>query len=325
MAKIGFDIQGGDGNEIEALNGLKNFINNSNQEDQIVVYLLDDFKYIDELKKLSNVELVFCTEKINHDDSVMVIRRKKDSTLIKSLQDLKDKKIDGLISSGPSGPLVSASYLILRPISDKLRPAFSATIVGFDGKIRFLLDVGANSDSTLDQMLGFAKMGNQYSKNILNVENPKVGLLNIGKESKKGSELYKQVHQELINSSYNFIGNIEPNLILDADYDVLVMDGFNGNILLKSYEGAFLALKNLMKEMSIDSKRVKYGLGIAKPLYDKFTNFTKNEYVGAAIVLGLNEIVIKVHGSADSVQFEAAFNILKTAIKNDLINKIKAE
>ncbi len=322
MLKIGFDIQGGDGSIDDAFLGLKKYIE-TNSDIYINVYLTEEYELIEDLKRLPNVELIYCKELINHDDSMLEIRRKKESTLVTAMNDLRDGKIEGLISAGASGPLVTAGYLILKPITKLLKPAFSANVVGPDRRFRLLLDVGANIDVSAENLLGFAYMGKQYFSSVLGEANPKIGLLNVGKESKKGTELYQHAHKLLSdNEEINFVGNIEPNEVLTAEYDILVMDGFSGNVLLKSYEGAFRIVKDLMKETSKSSTKVKIGLGLAKPLYERFKELTDNEYTGAATVFGLSKPLIKVHGSADSIQFKAAFNILEKVINDKFVDKL---
>ncbi len=323
MLKIGFDIQGGDGSAEDAFQGLKQYIHQNN-EVFVNVYLTEDYELVEELKTLTHVELIFCKELINHHDSMLEIRRKKESTLVRAMNDLKEGKIEGLISAGASGPLVTAGYLILKPISKVLKPAFSASVVGPDDRLRLVMDVGANIDFTPENLLGFAYMGKQYFSSVIKNQNPKVGLLNVGKETKKGTKQHQQAHNLLLeNEDINFIGNIEPNEVMTADYDVLVTDGFTGNVLLKSYEGAFKIVKDLMKQSANESLKVKLGLGLAKELYTRFQGLTKNKYVGAATVFGLSKPLIKVHGSADQEQYEAAFSILERVIKDKLVDKLK--
>ncbi len=319
--KIGFDLQGGDSNYSEPLSGLTKFIN-LDTNTKIVVYLTKDFDFPEELAK--KVDLVYCEELVKHDDSVLDIRRKKDSTLIKGLNDLNEGLIDGLISAGASGPLMAGSYLTIKTFDKSIRPAFAPLFMGFDKRIRILLDAGANVEVDAQQLMQFAIMGGTYASLINNIDKPKIGLLNIGKEAKKGTKIHQESYKLLMNNEeINFIGNIEANDIIIADYDVLVSDGFSGNILLKSYEGALKQTKEFLKSFSQNSPMAKVGLLFGKKMFKEMETLQTDERLGAAIVLGLNKPVIKIHGDGDRNQFFNSFKIMENIIKTDLINKIK--
>ncbi len=319
MKKIGFDLQGGDNNTEEALKALGEFLKVSKAP--VVLYVLEDFKVPSDIA--SKVEIKVCKQLVLHTDGLMEMRRKKDSTMAVAMNDLVEGKIAGLLSAGASGPLVASSYLVSKPINDKLRPAFAPFYVGFDNRLRLLIDAGANIEPDVEQMIAFAKMGSLYYSALENKTNPQVGLLNIGEEAKKGTDLHQQTYKQLEAEQINFVGNIEPNKILSEDFDVLLSDGFSGNILLKAYEGAFSEIRALMKREAKQSLAVKTGLFFAKGVYNKLSGLSKHEKIGGAIVLGVNHLVIKVHGSADFQQFLGALKIMEYLIDKNLIEKIK--
>lgn len=320
MKKIGFDLQGGDNNTDEALKALGEFLKTSSFP--IVLYVLEDFEVPKAIA--SKVEIKVCKQLVLHTDGLIEMRRKKDSTMSVAMADLVAGKIDGLLSAGASGPLVASSYLVSKSINDKIRPAFAPFYIGFDRKLRLLIDAGANVEPDLEQLIAFAKMGSLYYATLENEPKPKVGLLNIGVESKKGTPLHQQTHQALLNQDeINFVGNIEPDKVMSENIDVLLSDGFSGNILLKAYEGAFNEIRALMKREANESKAVKAGLFFAKSVYNKLSDLSKHEKIGGAIVLGINHLVIKVHGSADFQQFLGALKIMEHLIDKNLIGKIK--
>ncbi|MFD3156529.1 phosphate acyltransferase PlsX [Haloimpatiens sp. FM7330] len=260
----------------------------------------------------------------NNEQPVKAIRRKKDSSLYKALNLVKNKEADAVISAGSTGAFMAGSLFIVGRIRGIDRPAI-APVLPSKGGPWMLIDCGANAECKPINLLQFAVMGKTYFENILNMSNPTVGLINIGSEEEKGNTLTKEAHKLLKESEINFVGNVEPREIPKGETNVLVCDGFVGNTVLKMYEGVASTIFSVLKEEIMSSTRTKIGGALLKPVFNKFKkDYDYSEYGGAAF-LGVKGICIKAHGSSDS---KAIKNAIRQAIKfhkNKIIDKIKAE
>ncbi|MGL5245209.1 MAG: phosphate acyltransferase PlsX, partial [Sarcina sp.] len=197
----------------------------------------------------NRVKLVNATEVISpNEHPAMALRRKKDSTIVKALRLVKDKECDAVISAGSTGAFLAGSTLIIGRIKGIERPALAPVMPGKHGPF-MVIDAGANVDCKPSYLLQFAKMGEIYFKTVMEVEVPKVGLINIGTEEEKGNELTKEAYKLLkSNESINFIGNVEPRDASSGDVEVLVCDGFVGNAVLKMYEGVASTITSMIKQ-----------------------------------------------------------------------------
>lgn len=281
-------------------------------------------KYIEnETKDYRNIEILNAEDVITNDDKpVLAIRRKKESSLVKALHAVKNNEADAIVSAGNSGALLSGATLIIGRIGKLERPAL-APFMPTDKGFALLVDAGANADCKPEYLADFALMGSIYSRHILNIENPKVGLLNIGGEEGKGNQLSIDTYGLLKNSSLNFIGNIESRYVLRGDADVVVTDGFSGNILLKSIEGtASYIMENLKKEL-MSSFRSKVGALLVKPALRNFKKRLDYGEVGGAMLLGVNAPVIKAHGSSDSIAIKNAIKQTKNILDSNVVNLIR--
>lgn len=229
---------------------------------------------------------------------------KKDSSMTVGLKMLRDGTGDAFISAGSTGALLSAGTLIVKRIPGIHRAAV-APIVPTGAGHAVLIDAGANSECTPEYMCQFALMGSFYAEMVLGRENPKVGLLNIGSEPSKGSELYKQVHQMLTRAGeagkLNFVGNVEPTSIASEDaVDVIVADGFVGNILLKAMEGAANFLVKGLKDVFTTNLKTKLGYLMIQDNMGGFKKMIDSRETGGTAMLGLRKPVFKAHGSSDA-------------------------
>ena len=281
-------------------------------------------KYIEnETKDYRNIEILNAEDIITNDDKpVLAIRRKKESSLVKALHAVKNNEADAIVSAGNSGALLSGATLIIGRIGKLERPAL-APFMPTDKGFALLVDAGANADCKPEYLADFALMGSIYSRHILNIENPKVGLLNIGGEEGKGNQLSIDTYGLLKNSSLNFVGNIESRYVLRGDADVIVTDGFSGNILLKSIEGtASYIMDNLKKEL-MSSFRSKVGALLVKPALRNFKKRLDYGEVGGAMLLGVNAPVIKAHGSSDCIAIKNAIKQTKNILDSNVVNLIR--
>lgn len=270
------------------------------------------------------LSIVHCLENIENDEKpVMAIKKKKNSPMVLACNMLNNKEIDAFVSSGSTGALLTAGMLITGKIEGILRPALTIVYPKSKGGA-VLLDVGANAQCQSEYINQFGYMGYVYAKAILNNENPKVGLINIGTEEKKGSQVYIDAHKLLKeNSKINFIGNVEARDIPTTEADVLVCDGFTGNIVLKLTEGVAMSLLKMVKTNLMSSLRSKIGAMLAKPALKNLKNSLDYEEYGGAILLGINSIVIKAHGSSNAKAFKNAIKQAKILHDKNIINTIK--
>lgn len=271
------------------------------------------------------ITIVNATEIISpNEEPVKAIRRKKDSSISKALQLVKEKKVDGIISAGSTGAFLAGCTLIVGRLKGIDRPALAPVLPGINGPF-MIIDVGANADCKPHYLVQFALMGKIYFENVLNTKNPTIGLINIGAEEEKGNELTKNAHKLLKTTDYNFVGNVEPRDITQGDVKVLVCDGFVGNTVLKMYEGVAASIFSILKENIMSSFTTKLGGMLLKPVFKKIkSDFDYTEYGGAAF-LGVNGICVKAHGSSNAKAFKNAIRQAKVAYDNKIVEKIQIE
>ncbi len=256
--------------------------------------------------------VVNATDEIKMDDDVSyAIRKKKDSSIRRGIELLKNGDAQAFVSAGHSGVVMATALLLLGKVRGVKRPAIAATMPTLKGKV-VLIDAGANVDTTAEHLLQFALMGNSFSKGILGISSPRVALLSIGEEDTKGNEVTKEAFKLLKNTDLNFIGNIEGKDIFRGGVDVVVCDGFIGNIVLKVSEGlAEVILKMLKREIAeIVTGRLAYLL--MKPAIKNFKKKTDYSEYGGAPLLGINGTCLISHGRSTA---KAIKNALKLAYR----------
>lgn len=241
---------------------------------------------------------------------VAAIKNKKDSSIVKGLQLLKNKKAHAMVSAGSTGALMAGGFFILGRFKGISRPAIAVMIPTKKNPL-LLLDVGANSEVKSKNLVQFAILGDLYLKEVLKRKNPRIGLLNIGVEEKKGTLAIKEAYLELKNKkNLNFVGNVEARDLFDGNVDVLVCDGFSGNIVIKTIEGFS---KFLFDSFASDLKSKPQFQSAFKTLHPFFSNLKSSiDYseIGGALFLGLNGVLIKCHGSSDR---KAIYNGIRVA------------
>ncbi len=324
---IGIDAMGGDNAPRAILNGVQLALKNGLQKDEIYLYGDENvlqMQLFDKIEKFNNVKIIHCSESIEGEDKpVMAIRKKKDSSIVKGARELKEGKIDAFLSAGNTGAVLAAGTLVTGRIKGIKRPALT-TVYPTEKGFSILCDIGANAECTPENIECFAIMGSLYAKEILGIENPTVALLNIGTEENKGNDVYIKAHQLLKNNlQVNFKGNIESKDLLKGDIDLVVCDGFTGNIALKLIEGAGSSLMNMVKKSILSSFTSKIGgMLIKSSLKEMKENLNPSKYGGAPL-LGTKYPVIKAHGSSDDVAIMNAILYAKKYVESDLISKLK--
>ncbi|MCC0694057.1 phosphate acyltransferase PlsX [Clostridioides sp. ES-S-0048-02] len=308
--KIVIDGMGGDNAPKSNVEGAVNAI----KEYQVDLIITGDKDLLE--KEFSNyefdknkLEIVHTTEIIeNEDKPVKAIRSKKDSSMVVALNLVKEGKADSIISAGNTGALLAGGLFVVGRIKGIDRPCLCSAIPNVKRGMTLIADCGANADCKSKNLVEFAAMSNIYSRKVLGLENPKVALANVGLEEGKGNDLVKKSYEEIKKLDLNFIGNVEAREVINAYTDIIICDGFTGNILLKSAEGVALSVMSLIKETFMASTKSKIGALLIKDDLKKLKSFIDYSEYGGAPLLGLNGGVIKAHGSSDAKAIKNAIN-----------------
>lgn len=265
------------------------------------------------------------SEVIGYDEApVQAIRRKKDSSLAVALRLVKEGKADACVSAGSTGALLAGGLFIVGRLPAVSRPALG-TIVPTRKGVSLLLDVGANVDNRPEHLLQFAVMGSIYAQRVLKIASPTVALLNIGTEESKGNEVTKAAYGLLKNSGLNFVGNLEPRELPAGGVDIIVADGFVGNVVLKLYEGLASNLFGMIKEALTSTAVAKLGALLVKgSLGGLKKQFDYSEYGGAPL-LGLQAPVIKCHGSSKARAIYNGVRVARDLAAGDAMGQLQAE
>ena len=256
--------------------------------------------YLDKLKNVaSRVKIIETPEVIsNHDAPVMAIRQKKGSGIVMGMLAVKEGEADGFVSAGSTGAVLAGGMFRLGRIPGIERPALAPLMP--NGKGYFLLiDCGANVDCQPEWLDQFGLMGSVYMHQVMGIDDPRVGLVNIGAEAEKGNALVKATYPVMEQAAYNFIGNVEARDITGDQADVMVCDGFSGNLILKFMEGVAGTLMHIIKKELLSDLRGKIGGLIAKPAFRRVAKLMDYSEVGGAPLLGVQGVVVKAHGSSN--------------------------
>ena len=272
----------------------------------------------------NKLEIVHTTEIIeNEDKPVKAIRSKKDSSMVVALRLVKEGKADAIVSAGSTGALLAGGLFIVGRIKGIDRPCLCPAIPNVNKGMTIIADGGANADCKPRNLVDFAAMSNIYAKKVLCINNPKIGLANIGSEEGKGNDLVKKAYEELKNIDINFIGNVEARDVINDCTDIIVCDGFTGNILLKSTEGVAMSVMKLIKETLLSSTKGKIGAMLIKDDLKKLKSYMDYSEYGGAPLLGVNGGVIKAHGSSNSTAIKNAINQGIKFAKGNVVEDIK--
>lgn len=271
------------------------------------------------------IEVIHCTEEINNEDKpVQAIRRKKDSSMVVAINQVKEGKAQGVISAGNTGALLAGGLFVLGRIKGIDRPALAPVIPNEKGA-SVLIDGGANADIKLRNYIEFGLMGSIYAKSLFKLEKPKVCLVNIGIEAGKGNESTKQAYEALTKAPFFFGGNVEARDIPAGYADVVLCDGFTGNVILKLTEGVASTIFKLLKEEFTRNPINKLGALLLKSSFGGFKKrFDYTEYGGAPF-LGVNGLLIKAHGSSNGKAVKNAIRQAKLLIESGVISEITEE
>jgi phosphate acyltransferase len=329
--RIALDVMGGDHGCEVAIDGVRLALERVAGVSEI--HLVGDRSQIEDLlaKRSVNdprVKILHTTEVLTMEDSPLEgIRKKKDSSLVRAIELVRDGKADAIISAGNTGGLVAGSTFRLRRIEGVERPAI-ATLMPSRTRDFILLDAGANHECKPLYLAQFAVMGNVYSREVLGCQKPRVGVLSNGTEESKGNELTRESAKLCRQLDLNFIGYVEGHDLFDDRVDVVVTDGFVGNVVLKSIESMGKAILKTLKGSLTATPARKFGAWLARGAFVDLKNRMDPEVYGGAPLLGLNGIVIKAHGSSRERAFMNAIRVASETIQhhlNDVITREIAE
>ncbi len=326
MNRICVDAMGGDFAPVSTTRGVVKALN-ANKNIEIVLVGKEDLilaNLRDQDYDKERLTIVDASEIIENEDSpASAIKQKKDSSMVKGLNLVKEGKANAFVSAGNTGALLAGSTTIIGRISGIKRPCLATVLPNEQGG-SLLLDCGSNTDCKPEYLEQFAILGSVYMNKMHNVENPRISLLNIGSEETKGNQLAKETHKLLQETKgINFIGNIEANQIPQGVTDVIVCDGFDGNIVLKLSEGLLKSFNSLLKKYLTSSPLSTLGAMLAKGGFMKMKEKFDIDKVGGAPFLGLNALVVKAHGSSSENAIKNAILQCDKFIESDFVNIVK--
>ena len=325
MITLAVDCMGGDHGPRVTLAACRRFLDQHPQAQLLLVGLgesLKDFSH-------ERGKIVVATEVVGMDDPLEVaLRKKKDSSMRVAIQQVKDGAAQAAVSAGNTGALMAISRYLLKTLDGIDRPAIATQLPNALGGATTVLDLGANVDCTAQHLLQFAVMGSALVSALKDEKNPSVGLLNIGEEVIKGSEMIKQAGDLLRSAAasgdLNFFGNVEGNDIFKGTVDIVVCDGFVGNVALKASEGLASMVGGFLRAEFSRNIFTKFAAICAQPVLSAFKNKVDHRRYNGAALLGLRGLVFKSHGSADELAFEIALGRAYDAARNNLLDRVQA-
>ena len=321
--KIIVDMMGGDNAPLAVLEGAAQAV----KEYGITVVGVGDEALVRKTAQensipLDGIELVNCTEVIDMcDEPARAIRQKKDSSIVVGLNMLKDGKGDAFVCAGSTGALLVGATFLVKRIAGIKRAAV-APVLPTETTPFLLIDGGANNDCRPEMLVQFAIMGSAYMQNVMHVDKPRVALLNVGAEETKGRELELESYVQLAQAPVNFIGNIEARELPAGAADVVVTDGFTGNVALKLYEGMGKFMAHQMKGNLFAGVAGKLAALLILPKIKALTKKMDYKAVGGAVMLGVQKPVIKAHGSSDGTAFFNAIRQAKDCVAGNVVQTI---
>jgi glycerol-3-phosphate acyltransferase PlsX len=325
MTTLAVDCMGGDHGPRVTLVACRRFLDTHPDAKLLLVGLpeaLSSFSH-------PRAQVVPATEVVAMDDPVEVaLRRKKDSSMRVAIAQVKSGAAQAVVSAGNTGALMAIARYLLKTIDGIDRPAIAGRMPDFKGSGTTMLDLGANVDCTPQHLLQFAVMGSALVSVLDNIESPTVGLLNIGEEDIKGNEIIKKTGELLRTAAnsgdLNFYGNVEGNDIYQGTVNLIVCDGFVGNVALKASEGLAHKISETLKNSFTRSILTKIAAIFAYPVLFDFKDKVDHRRYNGAALLGLNGIVFKSHGSADDVAFGTALNRAYDAAHHNLLERVRS-
>lgn len=327
MKRVVVDAFGGDNAPVEIISGCALAL--SEIPDLYLIITGDEARIKRELSKhpgmdAKRVEVRHAPDVItNSEHPVNAVRRKKESSLVKALDAVAGKEADVFVSAGSTGAVLAGATFIVRRIKGIKRPALAPVLPTKKDHDVILIDCGANVDMKPANLQQFAVMGSAYAERIMGIRNPRVGLLNNGAEAEKGCELTKEAYKLLQDTPVNFTGNCEGRDILSGEFDVVVSDGFAGNVALKAIEGTAGMMMSILKRELMGGIVSRIGALLARGAFKRIRAKMDYSSHGGALLLGIDGGIIKAHGTCDAKAFAAALHQAAKFIDGDVVNIIR--
>lgn len=327
--KIAVDTLGGDKSPVANIDGAIAAMRA--HDDLTVVFFGDEntiksrIDEIDAADLLPKIEIVHTSEAVDGNDRpIDAIRLKKDSSMISAIKRLReDDSVDALVSTGATGVLVGGAILRIGRIRGVRRPAFCPILPTMAGGIVGICDSGASVDATPEGLHQNALMASAYLEVVHGVNAPRAALLNVGVEAEKGDDVHREAYELLkVDPRLNFVGNMESRDLLSGKYNLVICDGFSGNVLIKATEGTALEILKRLKKDIMSSIKYKIGALFMKKMFDDEKEFMNYQNYGGSVLLGLDKIIVKGHGSSGAHAFEICMEQAYKMSREELCKRI---
>lgn len=324
VIKLAIDAMGGDYAPKEIVEGCLLAIQNFKDLELVLYGNEQEIKQY--MKPCERISIVHAPDKLDmgEKDPIGAIRRNKELSLVKAFSAVHDKECQGAVTAGPTQGVVVCAHIVVRKIEGMKRVAICPQLPEVGGKSRLLLDSGANTSIKAEHILQHALFASIFYKEVRGVEEPLVGLINIGTEPGKGRDLEKEVYQLLENDPrIHFYGNVEPKELLSTPCDILVSDGFSGNLVMKSFEGAAKSMGEVLKEEIKKTLGGKIGYLFMHKNINNFKKRMSADEVGGSLIFGVDGIIVKAHGSSQAYAFSKAIELARKAVLGNVIESVK--
>ena len=321
MKRIALDLMGSDKGPEELIIAVNSFLD---KYKDVTFYAVGKKENIECLK--DKCELVYADDVLGMEDGALEVMRKKEASMLKAVSLVAEGKADAVVSAGSTGGFISSCSIKLKLVEGIERAALVSPFPKANGDRVILLDIGANNENTFSHLVNFAKMGRVFASLYLDKKDLKIYLLSNGAEEKKGSPVVKEAHQLLKNSNFKgFKGNMEARYVMNGDADVVVCGGYEGNVFLKGSEGAIKLFSSLLKDAFKSSLFSKIGYLFCRNGLKKMKQTVDYKNYGGAILLGVNGVAVKAHGSSDARCFESAIKLAYQMLDLEMMNKLKED
>ena len=323
---LAVDMMGGDNGLAVTAPGIRRALQNySNLHCLLVGRQADIVSLLGDLSGNPNVEIVQAAEVVDmHESPATALRSKKNSSMRVAINLVAEGRADACVSAGNTGALMATARFVLRMLPGVDRPAIISALPRADSHVH-VLDLGANVDSSPEILLQFGLMAVSMVRSLEHVQQPTVGLLNVGSEDIKGSEIIKRAADFFKASEINYVGYVEGDDIFQGEVDIIVCDGFAGNVALKTSEGLAQMLVKVMREEYTRNLWTRLAAFLSIPVLRSFRARVDHRRYNGAVLLGLNGTVVKSHGGADSFAFSHAIEVAREAVENKLLQRLRAD
>ncbi len=318
--KIAIDAMGGDNGSKPIVDAIKEFLKD-NKDVEIIVFGKEE-----ELQELAPLcRIVNAPDVVPMEAGALEVLRMKNSSMCKAVSTMKEEGFDAVVSAGSTGGFLSAATLILKTVPGVKRSCLVTCFpTRIKGKKVVVLDVGANNENNAEELLQFAYMGRAYNQALFGTKEPRTYLLSNGAEEHKGSPLVKEAHKLLKEDNFpGFQGNMEARDILKGDADIIVADGFSGNVMLKGMEGIAKMMSGMIKSNFKKNLWTKLGYLHVRKGFKDMSETMDYKSTGGAMLLGINGVVVKAHGNSDAYSFKSALKVAKQMVDYQVVDKIK--